>query len=140
MEIAISRILGLRNTPEENTWSYWVPRARKGLPKSALNHFVNTLHTTFTDVATLLPVSERTLQRYPADKVMNSNLSGHIIALAKVYARAVEVFEEEEKARRWLQKPSRALGGNTPFSLMDTTMGIQAVEDELVRIEYGVYS
>ena len=139
MELAISRLLGLRKTSRESSWDYWIQRSRKGLPKSSLVHFTKTLHLNFSELANLLPVSERTLQRYPEDKILNRDLSGHLVALAKVYARAAEVFEDEEKARRWLLKPCRALGGEIPFSLLDSPLGIQAVEDELVRIEYGVY-
>lgn len=139
MELAISKILGLRSAPEEDSWTYWVPRSRQGLPKSALVHLLKTLHLSIAEIAKLLPVSERTLQRYPNNKILGKDLSGHVVALAKVYSRAAEVFRNEDKARRWLLKPCRALGDVTPFSLLDSPMGIQAVEDELGRIEYGVY-
>lgn len=140
MELAISKILGLNDKVRENSWDYWVPRSRKGLPKKALLSLLKNLELTMSDVSRLLPVSERTLQRYSESKTLSADLSGHIVAMAKVYARAAETFEDQEKARRWLHKPCRALGGQVPLSLLDTPLGIQAVEEELVRIEHGVYA
>ena len=57
----------------------------------------------------------------------------------RIYARAVEVFEDEEKAKRWLLKPCRAIGGIIPRDLLGTPAGIRTVEDELERIERSVY-
>jgi putative toxin-antitoxin system antitoxin component (TIGR02293 family) len=50
------------------------------------------------------------------------------------------VFGSKTKARAWLQAPSRALRGEVPLSLLDTDIGTQSVEDELVRIEHGVHA
>jgi len=139
MQLAIAKILGLSNTQETDSWNFWVPQIRKGIPKKALIHCLQALHVSLSDAERVLPITARTLQRYDMETVLKPDVSGHVIALAKVYSQAVEVFEDEEKARRWLKKPSRTLGGNIPFFLLDSPMGIQAVEDELERIEHGVY-
>ena len=60
-------------------------------------------------------------------------------AITDVFDRASEVFEDSGKAHRWMQKPCRALGGKIPETFLDTPLGRQAVLDELVRIEHGVY-
>lgn len=140
MTLAIAKVLGVTNAPTEESWAYWVRRSREGLEKNALESLLGNIELTLSEVAQVLPVSERTLQRYPAGKRLSPDLSGHIVALAKVYVRATEVFENQQKARRWLHKPCRALGGEVPLSLLDTPIGIQAVEQELTRIEYGVYA
>ena len=59
--------------------------------------------------------------------------------IVTVFDRADEIFGDSSKARRWLKKPCRALGGKVPETLLDTPLGKQAVLDELVRIEHGVY-
>ena len=46
----------------------------------------------------------------------------------------------DDKARRWMFKPSRALGGEIPIRLLDTDIGANAVFDELGRIEHGVFA
>jgi len=140
MEMAISNVLGFSlSEPLGATWQFWVQQSRNGLPKRSLDHLQKELGLTLNEIAELLPVSARTLQRYSKDKILGKDLTGHIIAIANVLVRAVEVFEDSDKARRWLSKPCRALGGEIPFSLLDSPLGIQAVHDELVRIEYGVY-
>jgi putative toxin-antitoxin system antitoxin component (TIGR02293 family) len=57
-----------------------------------------------------------------------------------VFAQAVSVLGSDDKARRWIVKPSRALGGESPLHLLDTDIGTNAVLDELGRIEHGVFS
>jgi putative toxin-antitoxin system antitoxin component (TIGR02293 family) len=57
-----------------------------------------------------------------------------------VYANAVEMLGDEEKAVEWLRTPNRALGGDRPLDQIDTDLGARAVEDILGRIAYGVYS
>ena len=139
MELAITKILGIPNGPQENSWDLWVPLSRRGIPKRTLMNYAERVHLSLSDLEKILPISAKTLQRYPKDKILDRNLSGHVVALAKIYVRAVEVFECEEKARHWLKKPNRALGGEIPFTLFDSLMGFQAIQDELERIEYGVY-
>lgn len=58
----------------------------------------------------------------------------------RVFGRAVQVLEDEEAARRWINQENRALGGESPLSLLDTEAGYELVLDTLARIEYGVYA
>jgi uncharacterized protein (DUF2384 family) len=36
--------------------------------------------------------------------------------------------------------PSRTLGNKIPFELLDSSFGFEMVENEIVRIQYNVYS
>jgi len=40
----------------------------------------------------------------------------------------------------WLTTANRALGGEIPITLLDTSAGAHEVDAVLDRIEYGVYS
>jgi putative toxin-antitoxin system antitoxin component (TIGR02293 family) len=60
--------------------------------------------------------------------------------MARVYANAVEMIGDREKATAWLGTPNRALGGDRPLDLLDTDLGARMVEDILGRIAYGIYS
>jgi putative toxin-antitoxin system antitoxin component (TIGR02293 family) len=62
------------------------------------------------------------------------------VRLARVIARAEEVFEEPETAMDWLKSANAALGGATPLSLLDTDIGAEGVMDTLGRIEHGVFA
>jgi putative toxin-antitoxin system antitoxin component (TIGR02293 family) len=115
---------------------------RQGLPKQALERLAKALRVKVLDLEHILPVSRRTLQRYEQQNVecLPKELSDHMLQVAKVYARAVEVFEDEERALEWLQAPIVALGGRIPISLLDTSTGVDLVLTELGRIEYGVFA
>jgi putative toxin-antitoxin system antitoxin component (TIGR02293 family) len=115
---------------------------RQGLPKQALERLARALRVKVLDLEHILPVSRRTLQRYEQQNVkcLPKELSDHMLQVAKVYARAVEVFEDEVRALEWLQAPIVALGGRIPMSLLDTSTGVDLVLTELGRIEYGVFA
>jgi putative toxin-antitoxin system antitoxin component (TIGR02293 family) len=76
----------------------------------------------------------QTKQRIPADE------GDKIYRLAYVITAATKALGDREKARRWLRRSNRALGGVTPLSLLGTQPGLQQVEQLLGRIEYGEYS
>jgi len=63
-----------------------------------------------------------------------------VFRTASVMARAIEVLGDKEKAVHWLTSPNRALGGEYPINLLDTSAGTRELETILDRIEYGVYS
>lgn len=60
-------------------------------------------------------------------------------SLVDVTARAIEVFGTREKAMRWLRTPVRALGNQTPMSLLRTPEGLVRVQDTLGQVEHGVW-
>ena len=62
------------------------------------------------------------------------------VRLARVYATAVEMIGNADKASKWLRTPNRALRGDVPLDHLDTDLGAKEVENILGRIAYGVYS
>jgi len=63
-----------------------------------------------------------------------------VIRTARTLAKAIDTLGDREKAAHWLTVPNRALGGEIPITLLDTSAGAHEVEALLDRIEYGVYS
>ena len=59
-------------------------------------------------------------------------------AVTRVVAHAIETFGSEEKAHRWLISSSGALGKESPYSFLKAG-NCEAVDEELSRIDYGVY-
>lgn len=113
---------------------------KKGITKRALLNLAKSLSLSLKDIAPLLQVSERTLQRYETKQVLSAAIAGRVMQLAEVAAMGIEVFGEAARFQAWLKSPSVALGGVEPFSLLDSTTGTQMVYDELGRIAHGVYS
>ena len=70
---------------------------------------------------------------------MNVIESEKVLRIAKLYDKALEVFEDEQAAERWLKAPARGLGEVVPLMYAKTELGAQEVERLLIRIEHGVF-
>ena len=71
---------------------------------------------------------------------LTSTESDVVVRTATALARGTEVLGDKKKAVHWLNSPNKALGGEVPMSLLDTSAGEYEVQSLLDRIEYGVYS
>lgn len=114
--------------------------SKKGITKDALLRLVKYLNLSISQMAELLAIAERTIQRYTLKKNFNRIVSEQILQITEVAARGTQVFEDKEKFLSWMKQPNKALSNNTPISLLHSRFGIEMVLDELGRIEYGVYS
>ena len=114
---------------------------RKGLPASSLTALAEHLGLGSTILSRKLGIPQRTLSRRLSRRSrLSATESDRAARLARVFAIAVEMIGEEEKAVEWLRTPNRALGGERPLDLLDTDVGAREVEDVLGRIAYGVFS
>ncbi|MEX3897836.1 antitoxin Xre/MbcA/ParS toxin-binding domain-containing protein [Paraburkholderia sp. BR10954] len=75
-----------------------------------------------------------------ATKGWSPDDSARLVRLARVLARAAEVFDDLDLALAWLKTPVIALEHATPLSLVDTDVGTESVMDALGRIEHGVFA
>lgn len=116
-----------------------VALSRKGITKQALLNLGRALNLNLEELAALLPVTKRTLQRRKTDSLLSSSVSEHIILLAELAEHGSKVFGNAVSFNKWLREKSTALG-TSPIRLLDTTIGIQLVSDELGRLEYGVFA
>ena len=112
----------------------------EGLPFAALETVREALALTRSEVLSVLAVTDRTLIRRKKEHRLQASESDRLFRLARVAALAFEVLEDVEKARRWLHKPNRALGGEIPLGLLSTDIGAQQVEELLHRIDQGLFS
>jgi putative toxin-antitoxin system antitoxin component (TIGR02293 family) len=112
----------------------------KGVTKNALRHLAKFLSFTMSQMAALLPVTERTIQRYAPKKHFSRVVSEQILQIAEVAAMGAEVFEDRDKFLSWMDHPNRALADKTPLNLLNSRFGAEMVLDELGRIEHGVFS
>ncbi len=114
---------------------------RKGLPANSVKALAGRLDIGNAALSRRLGIPQRTLtRRLSRHSRLTVSESDRTVRLARVYANAVEMIGEEDKAVRWLQTPNRALGGERPIDQVDTDVGAREVEDILSRIAYGVYS
>lgn len=114
---------------------------RTGLPAGSVTALAQKLHLANSVLSRKLGIPQRTLTRRLSEgSLLTSAESDRTVRMARVYAYAVEMIGDEEKAIEWLRTPNRALGGARPLDQLDTGMGARMVEDILGRIAYGVYS
>lgn len=114
---------------------------RDGLPGEIVVTLSNKMRVPRKEIAGCLHTTSRTIQRHiEAREKLSPDMSDRLAQVITVFCRSNEVFKDEEKASTWLKSPNFALGGVTPFSLLDTTVGIDMVLDELGRIEHGVFA
>jgi putative toxin-antitoxin system antitoxin component (TIGR02293 family) len=114
---------------------------RKGLPATSLVALAEKLDVGQTVLSQKLGIPQRTLTRRLSHRSrLTAAESDRTVRLARVYASAVEMIGDSEKAVEWLRTPNRALDGERPLNQLDTDVGTREVEDVLGRIAYGVYS
>jgi putative toxin-antitoxin system antitoxin component (TIGR02293 family) len=114
---------------------------RKGLPASSVTALAEKLDVGSTTLSETLGIPQRTLTRRLSQRSrLTAAESDRTVRLARVYANAVEMIGDEDKAVEWLHTPNRALRGERPLDQLDTDVGAREVEDILGRIAYGVYS
>jgi len=94
------------------------------------------------EMAHLLSVSERTIDRYKVDckKKLNPAISERIFRIAMVKDKCDEVFGDPDLCAEWLTSENMAMGGKSPLELMKFDLGIDLVIKELGRIEHGIVS
>ena len=112
----------------------------KGVTKDALLRLATYLNLSLSQIAKLLPITERTIQRYSRKQRFNRVVSEQVLQIAEVAARGAEVFGDREKLLSWMNTPSTALGNRAPASLLGSRFGTEMVLDELGRVEHGIIS
>ena len=113
---------------------------RAGVPKKALDKLIEVTGIGASEMAGIVRTSERTLRRYSANQKLNPEQSERIIELAKVYSRGEEVLGSLDAFREWMNGTVLALGNKKPKELLDTSLGIELLMDELGRIEHGIFA
>jgi putative toxin-antitoxin system antitoxin component (TIGR02293 family) len=115
--------------------------SNEGITKASLDALIGHLGISkkaFSE--NILDSSVKTLERKKSTDKLDKRISSHVIEIAKVVEHAFVVFEDEEKVKKWLNAPNRALNNIKPIDLFYLPTGLGMVDDILGRIEYGVYS
>jgi len=113
---------------------------QSGLPIYELDVLQASLNMPMENLVPKLGISKATLHRRKAKGRLGRDESDRVIRFARLMGKALEVFESEDGARRWLSSPQVGLGGAIPLDYAETEIGAREVEDLLGRIDYGVYS
>ncbi len=113
---------------------------RRGIPKKAMLSLVNKISITLQEFSNIMHISERTFQRYEENSLVKTEYAEKAVELAILYARGEEVFGSLDKFKRWMKTPSHVFKDQTPFNLLDSSIGFDLVLKEIGRIEHGIFS
>lgn len=81
----------------------------------------------------------RTLaRRQEHGETLSASESDRALRLERIAAQAERVFGSREKAHLWLRSEIIALDGERPIDLLVTETGAHIVEQELIKIDYGM--
>jgi putative toxin-antitoxin system antitoxin component (TIGR02293 family) len=117
----------------------------RGLPADALLHLVSSVP--FLEQGDALKkaigLSLRTLQRHKAKnapQLLSVEQGNRTWRFAEIFAHAIDVMGSEDAAEIWMNKSAIGLANRKPVDLLATSAGVEAVEEYLTRLEYGVYA
>ena len=111
---------------------------REGLPADRVTLLSESLGVPFAEVLGWLAIPPATMARRTTSGRLDRDESERTYRLARLIARASEVFGSLQAGREWLTSPQYALGGPTPLAFADTEPGAREVEHLLGRIEHGI--
>jgi putative toxin-antitoxin system antitoxin component (TIGR02293 family) len=113
---------------------------REGLPYGSLEALLAKLQVSRSEGAAALRFSERTLARRKKGSRLSPEESDRVLRVARLFAFATRILENEDNAARWFSEPNRALRGKTPLESIDTEIGSREAEEVLWRIAHGMFS
>lgn len=117
-----------------------VKMVRNGIGFSVFSQLIKKIPFTIQEWSLYLHLSERTMQRYQKEeKKFDIVHSERIVQIAMLYNYGVSVFGNKENFDTWLNSKSVALASK-PKELLDNVFGIELVNNELSRIEHGIFA
>ena len=116
-----------------------IRKIQRGFPVSSFEKLRRKLDVSDNLLSQVINIPKRTLTRRKQQGRLNVVESEKLLRIARLYDKALEVFEDEEAAEKWLKEPARGLGGVIPLEYAKTELGAQEIEKLLIRIEHGVF-
>ncbi len=114
---------------------------RNGIKFPSFNSFASRSPFSMAEWSSFLHISDRTMQRYKKEnRTFDPLQSEKIVEIALLFQKGAEVFGESGKFNKWIETENLALGKVKPKMLLDSSLGIGLLKDELTRIEYGILS
>jgi putative toxin-antitoxin system antitoxin component (TIGR02293 family) len=110
----------------------------RGLPKATLRNVARRVYSDAAEQRAMMyrVVPEATYKR--RRDLLSPAESGRTERLARVVAMAEDVWQDRERARRFLTTPHPEIGGKTPLDAALTELGARLAEEVMTRIVYGL--
>ena len=132
---------GATQKPESRLTSFEkIAIIKEGICKTDLEHLKQKADLDYNQLAVILSVARATLINKKGKEKFDVSLSEKIVSVADIYSYGYEVFEDENRFNNWVFRSNKALGGQSPYDLLDNQYGREEVKNLIGRIDYGVYS
>jgi len=114
---------------------------RDGFPYSIFKLIQEYTPFSEQDWADFLNISTKSLQRYKqsANHKFKPLHTEKIIEIAEVTKIGLELFEDVDKFKLWLNTPNYALGSHKPLELLKDSYGKDLLIQELINIQHGIF-
>lgn len=100
----------------------------------------STLGFSQAEWASILHISDRTLQRYLKEEKAFTGLQAELLHyLGKLTSTGLQLFKNAEGFVQWLRAPKSVMGQTLDFQSLQSITGIRLLQQELGRMAYGVY-
>lgn len=114
--------------------------ARKGINKSKLISLSEKMGISVAELADILHISPRTIQRYDDKDLLDTHTSEHIMLIDKLYTySSLKVFNNTQQFSEWMKKELFDFNFKKPISMLDTYTGIEMVSDKLGQFQHGIF-
>jgi putative toxin-antitoxin system antitoxin component (TIGR02293 family) len=118
----------------------FVRLVQDGLPTAVLEALVRRGELTAQEVEKYI-IPRRTLaHRKRRRQPLSREESDKLARVARIFAVALDTFQDRQKAAAWMRRPNRELQGAAPVQLLDTDSGARVLEQTLERIAHGIFS
>jgi putative toxin-antitoxin system antitoxin component (TIGR02293 family) len=113
-------------------------KSKKGLDAKAALDFLSLSGFTQDEFQETFKTTVKTIQNHVTRELtLDAALSEKLLKSFALFDKGSAIFGSANGFHQWLNAPAYGLGNQMPFDLMDTITGIQLIEEELIRIEFG---
>ena len=110
-----------------------------GISVTVIDRIASYLDISVNELMTYLRISRSTWHRRKKAGKLDFNLSDKVLQFSKLIEYAESVFGDKDKVRLWFKMPSVVFENRRPVELVGSLSGMNLINDELIRIEHGVY-
>ncbi len=127
----------MANNLLQTTTQQRIQAIKKGLGYKVFENLAKDLELPASDLAKIIGVPVRTLQRRKQEDFFPSDESDRLFRVVRLVERAKEVLGDS--GITWLKSPKKFLSGQSPLEFADTEAGAWEVNQALGRLEHGVF-
>lgn len=117
----------------------FVVKIREGFRPAVIDELAGELGAPQQMILEVAQIAPATLVRRRKEGRLSKQESDRLYRIGSVFQDVTRLFEgDKTRAARWMNRPERALGNNTPLKHLDTEAGAEAVRNLVGRLEHGI--